>query len=440
LNVPISDIVQVTISVSAVGPTRAGFGEPLIAAYHTHYTDRVREYSSLAAMVSDGFAATDPAYLAAAEVFSQSPSPPLLKVGRRALPMTQTLHLTLLSTATTDTYVVQVRTAGGSWHVVTTPSTGVPTTDAASMATTITGLSLTGLTATSSGAVLTLAMTAGKLLDVQPGTAALITFADVTADPGISTDLDAILAADANWYGLVLDSQGKAEIAAAAVWVEANKKFFAWNNSDSADADSSSTTDIFYTEKALGHQRSFGLFAQTQLLCYSGAAWEGRLFPTDPGSENWAFKTLSGVPADALTDSQVHAVENKNGSVYTTIFGLNLTQFGKTPGGEYADIVRGTDALTNAIQVGILALQANSLKIPFTEAGIDMYRSVIIGALNTFVAEGFLAAVPAPFVSVPKVSQVSATDKANRNLPLVSFSATLAGAINSTQIQGVLTS
>lgn len=176
------------------------------------------------------------------------------------------------------------------------------------------------------------------------------------------------------------------------------------------------------------------------MLCYSGAAWQGRLFPTDPGSENWAFKTLSGVPADNITDSQIHAVENKNGSVYTTLFGINLTQFGKTPDGEWIDIIRGEDALTNALQVGVLALQANNLKIPFTDAGIDMYRSVIIGALNSFVATGFLAASPAPFVSLPKVSQVSSTDKAARNLPLVSFSATLAGAINSTSISGVLTS
>ena len=437
---PISDIISVSISVSGAGPTRAGFGEPLIAAYHTHFTDRVREYSSLAGMVSDGFAVTDPAYLAASEVFAQNPAPPTLKIGRRALPMTQTLHLTLLSTSATDTYVVQVRTAGGSWHVVTRASTGVPNTDATNLAADITALSLSGLTSSATGAVVTLAMTAGKLLDVQPGPASLITFADVTANPGIETDLAAILAADGAWYGLVLDSQSKAEIDAAATWVEANGKLFVWNNSDSADADGSSTTDIFYTHKQAAHRRSVGLFSQTQLLSYSGAAWQGRLFPTDPGSENWAFKTLIGVLADNLTDSQIHAVENKNGSVYTTLFGLNLTQFGKTPDGEWIDIIRGEDALTNALQVGVLALQANNLKIPFTDAGIDMYRSVIIGVLNSFVATGFVAASPAPFVSLPKASQVDSINKAARNLPLVSFSATLAGAINSTTISGVLTS
>ena len=164
----------------------------------------------------------------------------------------------------------------------------------------------------------------------------------------------------------------------------------------------------------------------------------GRLFPTDPGSENWAFKTLAGVPADNLTDNQIHAVENKNCSVYTPIFGLNLTQFGKLPGGEWIDITRGTDALTNDLQVGVLALQANSLKVPFTDAGIDMYRSVIASSLKRFTDAGFLAESPAPYISLPKAAAVGATDKANRNLPNVSFSATLAGAINATTINGVL--
>ncbi len=440
----ISDVVTISISVSGAGPTQAGFGEPLIAAYHTLYTDRVREYSDLTGLITDGFTVNSPAYLAAAAVWAQTPRPPFVKVGRRALAPSQVLTMTCLSVSALDTYVFSLRTPGGAWHDLSIASTGTPNTDVATINTAVTALSITNLVATHSGAVLTLTMLSGGLggvyLDVKPDFLHM-TFADTTADPGIATDLAAILAADSSWYGLILDSNSKAEITGAAAWAESNGKLYGWNSSDTAITSSSSTTDIAYLEKALGHARSFGLFAQTQLLCYSAAAWMGRLFPTTPGSENWAYKTLAGVPVDNIADGLIHNVENKNCSVYTAIFGLSLTQFGKQPSGQWIDITRGTDALTNQLQVAVLALQANNKKVPFTDAGIDMYRMAIQGVLTDFTTgnfKGFLSSNPAPFVSLPTAASVSSTNKAARNLPGVSFGATLAGAINSTTIAGVL--
>jgi hypothetical protein len=392
---PISDVVNIAISVSGAGPTLAGFGEPLLLCYHTQYTARVREYSSLSGVAGD-FPVTAPAYLMAQSVFAQIPAPPAVKVGRRALPYTQTLHVTCLSTSATDTYSFQLRTPGGSWGQVTVASTGVPSVDVATINTAVTALAITGLVATHSGAILTLTMTAGSLLDIQSDYVHC-SFADVTADPGIVTDITAVQAADPNWYGLLSDSQSSAEVLAAAAQVEAGGPYlYVYNNSDTECADPSSTTDVMYLLKNSAYERTSGLFAQTQLLCYSAAAWMGRMFPTVAGSENWAFKTLAGVPADALSTTQIHAVENKNASVYTSLAGLNLTQFGKTPGGEWIDIIRGTDSLTNVMQIGILALQANSLKVPFTDAGVDMYRSVISASLKQFIDSGFLADSPAP--------------------------------------------
>ena len=434
---PVSDVVNLSISVSGAGPSAAGFGEPLIAAYHTQYTDRVREYSNLAGVAAD-FPTTSPAYLAAAAVFAQTPCPPALKIGRRALAYTQTLTMTCLSTATTDTYKFSLRTPGGSFQLVSVPSTGVPATDVATINTAVTALAIAGLTASHTGAILTLTMTAGKLLDVQPDFLHT-TFADTTTDPGIATDLNAIIAADPNWYGLLLDNQGSLEVQAAAAWAESNDYLLIYNNSDSANANPAITTDVMSVLKNLSLTHTGGLFAQSQLLCYSAAAWMGRLFPTTPGSENWAFKTLALVPADTLSTTQTHAVENKNGSVYAPLAGVNATQFGKRPDGEWLDITRGVDALTNSIQIGIIALQLNNLKIAFTDAGADRFRAVIMASLQSFVDSGFISATPPPFVSIPLVATLTSTSKAARNLPNVSFTATLAGAINSITIQGVLT-
>jgi uncharacterized protein DUF3383 len=435
---PISDVASITISVSGAGPTRAGFGEPLIAAKKVPFNG-VREYSTLTGMVSDGFLVTDPAYLMAQQLASQQPSVPAWKVSKRSLAYTQTLHLTLLSVSNLDTYTISLRLPGGTYSVVTTPSTGVPATDVATLNTLVTALSIAGLTATHSGAILTLTMTAGLLLDVKPGLASLITFADVTTDPGVATDLAAILAQDSNWYGLLLDCQSPAEITAATAWAESNGKLFIYNSSDTECGDPASTTDIFYTEKALNHARSAGIFAYTSLLSYTAAAWMGKLFPTDAGSENWAFKTLSGVPVDVLTDTQIHAIENKNASVYTSLLGAAITQFGKQPGGEWIDVTRGIDAFTNDLQVGVVAMQTNTIKVPFTDLGGDMIRSVIQASITRFTDRNFLALVPAPVIFIPLVANIASTDRAARNFTGVSFSAQVAGAVNKVTLNGVLT-
>jgi hypothetical protein len=259
-------------------------------------------------------------------------------------------------------------------------------------------------------------------------------------DPGVATDLAAVAAADNNWYALILDCNSPAIITAAAAWTESasGPKIFCYNVSDTLCGNSGDTTNVMYTEKQLAHARSFGIYAGSQLLCYSGAALLGRVLPIPVGQQSFAFKTLSGVPADNLTDNFLHAVENNNATVYTTLAGLNLTQFGRAPAGTWVDTTIGTDWIRNQLQIQILSALANNSKLPYTDQGFDVFRSLIYGVLNSAVASGFLASSPAPYVSMPKAASVDSVNRGNRNIPNVSFSATVAGAVNSIQITGVL--
>jgi hypothetical protein len=439
---PLSDVVSVAISVSAKGPTAQGFGEPLIAAYTTRQSLLVQEYSSLADMVAQGYAATDPAYLCAEAMLSQQPTVPLFKIGRRTATSeyTQVLLFTALSTSAADVYAFSVGLPGLAPHAISVPSTGVPATDVVTIAAAITALSLSGVTASHSGSTFTITMAAGKLCDVLfPSPNLTLGFKDnTTVATSLATDLAAILSADPNWYGLLLDSQSPAEISAAATWAEANDKAFICNCSDTEIADPASTTDVAYTLMTSAFNHPALLYSASQLLSYSAAAWMGQNFPSLPGSENWAFKTLAGVPADNISTAAIHAVENKNASVYTPLAGLNLTQFGKVASGEFIDIPRFIDWLQNQIQIQILGLLANNNKIPYTDAGVDQVRGTIMSVLQAGVDVGGLSATPAPFVSVPLVASLSVATVSTRNLPKVSFSATLAGAINSVTITGVV--
>jgi len=79
----LEDIVNVQISRNTVSVSRAGFGTALIVGPNAPYsTARTAVYTSIAAMVSAGYATTDEEYIAASKLFAQNPSPTRVKTGR----------------------------------------------------------------------------------------------------------------------------------------------------------------------------------------------------------------------------------------------------------------------------------------------------------------------------------------------------------------------
>ena len=85
---PLSDIVNVVITTQNPGVTQAGFGIPLILSHTAAWAERTRTYNNIADVGAD-FAVNDAEYLAAAKIFSQSPAPPTIMIGRAANKPTQ---------------------------------------------------------------------------------------------------------------------------------------------------------------------------------------------------------------------------------------------------------------------------------------------------------------------------------------------------------------
>lgn len=137
-------IVNVSITANTASPSRAGFGTPMLMSYFptSVFPDRVRSYTSLAGMVSDGFLVTDPAYLMATALKAQNPSVTTWKVGRRALPSTHTIRVT--PTVTTEGEVLSL-TVNGTTVSYTIPAAA----SVASICTAMTALfaAITGVTA-----------------------------------------------------------------------------------------------------------------------------------------------------------------------------------------------------------------------------------------------------------------------------------------------------
>ena len=283
----------------------------------------------------------------------------------------------------------------------------------------------------------TLTSPAGELHSVEV-TSGTLTVTDSTTDPGIASDLSEILAVDGDWYGLAIDSNSSAEILATAAWVESRRKLFVAQTADTAAADASSTTGVLYTLKATGYLHSPGFFYPAIATAdgYLAAGILGNRLPVDPGSDNWAFKTIVGVRVLDVSTTQHNAVMSFNGNTYELVGGVGITYPGKTPQGEWIDVVRGIDWFKSRLKERVFGIQVSVEKIPFDDNGIDMVR----GAVQAQITEGqrvnLFARTPKPRITTPSATAVSETDRRNRNLPGVSFEARLAGAINTMSVRG----
>ncbi len=455
----LDSVVTVNITKQSKAPTRAGFGVPLLMAYHDVTAKTLAYYTSVKGLTDDGFPPSHPAVRMASKAFSQPIAPKMVAVGKRSTGTTQIVKLTpknvtqgfhyqftvadylgvetdvdyaVPGSATVDDVISGILALLGSVASVTAAGVGSPATD---------------LTLTST--------TAGRLFNLKnlpnPDDLAI---KDTSTDPGIATDLAAIAAIDAvGWYGIALDSSSKAEGVAAAAWVEANyRKLLAVNSTDSEIADNVVTNDYWSTLKAANYARTFGLFSQTELLSYSALAWMANRFPYNPGKPTWGYVTLSGVTVDNLKDGQILVIGGvdgnnlgKSGNTYCVLAGNGSTLQGVTFAGEWIDITIGTDWLHARMQervIGAIQARANAGdRIPYTAKGLSVVGGLVKAQLREAVSEqfGLLAEDPAPTVTIPDIADIGAVDKQARTLNGVEFDGKYAGAIHTLVLQGSLT-
>lgn len=428
----LDSVVNIVISVQSKTPTQLGFGTPLVMAYHTlDVVTRVRKYTALADMVADGFSVQSGAYKASLAIKAQSPSVPAWKIGRRGLPFTQTVTLTVTSAvAGTLYYITVVENATAHALTYTVPSSGSPTTS--TVATAIAALidALSNVAASAAGPIITATTgTAGMLLDYQTFNRELH-LVDTTADPGIATDYAAVVLEDDDFYGVCLDSNGAAEITALAAVIETQIKIFAPNTADFGPRTTGSTTDIASVLKGFSYARTILQYDGAAVLSYIGAGALGGRLSDKPGSSTWAHKTIAGVPIDTLNATEIAQLESRNCNYYITLAGNGNTFWGKTPANSYIDVTIFIDWLRVRMQERIVGVLQNVLKIPFTDNGIQLVVAQIKGQLQDGVDVGGLNSNPAPTVTAPLAKNVSAINKGNRVLPDINFTAELAGAIH----------
>jgi len=267
----------------------------------------------------------------------------------------------------------------------------------------------------------------------------------VNTNPASSeTMAEAILRADANdseWYFMLITSRDSADILEAASTIETLTKIFLFESDDADSKDLESGTDVTSLAAILmgfSYERTAMMWSGTANLDgKSASAWVGDMSPRLPGGATWKFKNLSGVQPDKLTTTEVTNIKNKNCNVYTTVAGIAIAAEGVLSGGEFIDIIRGTDKLQARIQENVYGALAQEPKIPYTNQGGNVLGNQVKAALTEMELDGLLS-IGTSVVTVPKVEDIPPAERASREFGEITFTSIYAGAVHKVNVVGTI--
>jgi len=446
----IDDYVSISVSRETQAPTQTGFSTLGILAYHTAWAEYQRQYDAnaegLAQMILDGFTRYDPAYRAASRAIGQDGHPEKLRVLRRATPFSQQVVLTVTTITVGAVVSVVIVAPDGSENTAsyTVVALDTLTLVATGLRAAIVALGLDLTLPAMGGApdpdVEINATNAGELFYFND--LANCTYDDVTVDPGVGTDLDNIvLLGSDDWYGLVIDSESKAEIEAVAAWIEPTMKIFGAAVRDS-DTPTSGATDVATALASANYDRTFTVPTKGSLSTYPTAAWFGLRLGETPGDANWAFAhSAAGVVADGWTGDEKTNIKDKKSNYYINTAGFDHYFPGHMASGEFIDIITLIDWSVARIQEEIFGDQIASKKIPFTDKGVSKAKACCFSVLRRQMKDddsgGFVQGTE--FFSAPKVADVAQADKAVRYLPNCVTGAQFTNAINKVGLRLTLT-
>jgi hypothetical protein len=429
----LESIVNVQISRETSSVSRAGFGVPLILGTSKAFTSLLKFYSSYNAVLED-FISTDKEAIAASAIFSQNPVVEQIAIGRR-----ETGDNVVVTVVTVENSTQYSCTINGTVFSVTSDATATAIEIAGLLVAAINGGS-EPVTATDNGdGTYDLdADVAGTpfSLKLDSRQSAVFTTPNTVGDDLTNIDME-----NPDWYGLILVSRVQADVEAAAAWTETQKKIFitASADSDIADTtDAADTTTIAAVVKAAAYARTAVFYHASAASQFLDAGLLGRILPQSPGSYTAAYKTIAGITVDNLTDTQIANILAKNANLYISVASVNITRNGTVGEGEYIDIIIGVDWLQARLTERLYGLLVNNLKLPYTDEGITAIDAEIRAQLDEGIDAGFITNDPAYIVTVPNAADVSAQDKANRELNNVTFAATLAGAIHKITVNGTV--
>lgn len=476
-----SRLINVSVNLSPEGAQFANVDSLLILGSSPviDVTQRIRSYSSIAAVVND-FGTTAPEYLAAQDFFNQSPQPTQVYIGRWAQAATYGQLIGGAVTAANKLITAWTGiTNGGVDFIINGVARNLSGMDFSAQ-TNLNGIATVIQTALSTHGTCAWNGTNFIFNSSTTGTASSVAF----ATPGAGTDISQMLAAtqvlgayEANgiaaesavaavtlidglstqWYALMVASVSAInnDHLAIAAYIEGTFHIYGVSTTDPNAISSVATTDIGYQLEQLKYKRTLAHYSSSDP--YAVASLFGREFTVDFQGNNTVinlmYKIEPGIAAENLTDTQADTLIAKRYNFFVNYNnGTAILQNGVMSGPFYIDEVHGTDALSNEIQVNVFnLLYTNPTKIPQTDAGIHQIVNVVEATCEAFVANGLLAPgtwstsgfgtleqgdflSKGYYVYATPVALQAQADRAARKSPPIQVAAKFAGAVDSVNV------
>lgn len=381
----LDSIVDVVVQVSPIAAARPTFDQALIIgeAGIIPETERLRLYENTADILTDGFADTDPEYIAALLYFSQNPAPDKLWLGMR-------------NDSVSGIDGISIAAAGSGYHLGDTltivqgavvSGKALVTGIGSSGEVTAVSLSVRGTGYTTGVGLVTTVSPAG-------GTGCTITITAVGAESRLEA-LQACRLASYDWWACMACDAAKADHTAIAAWIETAEPFsFYFGTTQDPDVITGATDDVCGTLKAANYTRC--LIQYSTSSAYASAAIMGYAMGQNTGLINSAytlkFKQEVGVTTEALTATQINYAEAKYCNLYLSYAGdYEIFEQGRVPSGQFFDEILNLDMLASNIQLNVMDLLYQSPKIPQTDAGQTQIIRCCNDACDEAVKIGFLA-------------------------------------------------
>lgn len=438
------DFISVSIVASAPATSRAGFGTPLFPTYTATWPERVRLYKT-AAEVGTDFAVGSPELRAAQAFFGQSPTSKQLKIGRFVNKPTMKYDISALTPTSFPSTLYKVRVQFGTTDTTVSFTSDASPTDAefaAGLVAALNAVPSRPYTATGAASPISVtATTAGAWFSIEVLSRATMSCELTQVDPGVATDLGAILAEDADWYALSLPGASRLQIVAAGAWVEANKKLYLPESSDTTIVTQALAAglDVADALNTLNYTRSSDFLQfHNDPASFLTAALFGKCLRFNPGTETWALKSLAGVSSVKLTSTERNRLTSKGGNSYEEVFpGKSVTFGGGQVGGNWIDQIRSIDYMLDDIQKSVFDAMASVPKVGYTNSEVVIIENALRGALQRAAVRQIITGEFTIFT--PRVEDQTTPDRGNRYFPGMTFASRLVGAVHSIEILGLVT-
>lgn len=487
MSLPISAVVDVSVSITPASPPKIGFGIAAVVSSELTISglplpNRLQYFNS-ANEVAELYALTTEAYKCAAAYFAQSPAPDQCAIIAQYLTATKAV-LTGGQQVDTDLAVwqaiadgsfeieiqgVQVQVQNADFQIITDmDEVAVALQIAIRAADASTGFALCEVVFESinNRFIITSGDTAGTIsftleglsgTDISPLMQTEVTQGgNLVQGRGPENAVDALQAADdfdKGWYGVLLTNieRDKQIVEDVAAWVEARVKVF-------ANVSHNPNSLLLNNEDNVGARINAANFTRTTMLYsstgtqYPDAAMMGKAFVVDFSADNSVltlkFKPLATITAEKFTSGEKGAIDEKRMNAYITVGGADMFAESFMASQLFFDERHGVDWLVGELEFNVFAyLLSRATKVPATDAGTTSLVQQVIRTLDLARRNGLIAAgtttdgvfLPNGYdVTYGKVADQPPSDKAARIAPTINFVALLAGAFHFVQINGVV--